>query len=102
MQLEKDVEGYLTRQAERLGGRCVKFIPDIDNGMPDRIVMLPGGVLVWVELKNGTSEEARKLQRMQHVKLRRLGQRVEVIRTKEEVDRLLLAFGKQAMKENKR
>ena len=51
VQLEKDVEGYLTRQVERLDGRCLKFIPDIDNGMPDRLVLLPGGITVWVELK---------------------------------------------------
>jgi len=92
MQLERDVESYLGRQVERLGGRCVKFIPDIDNGMPDRIVMLPRGVLIWVELKNGTEEEARKLQQMQHRKLRRLGQRVEVVQTKEAVDALLQEF----------
>lgn len=92
MQLERDVEGYLTRQVERLGGRCEKFIPDLENGFPDRIVMLPRGVLVWVETKNGEGEEARRLQKMQHLKLRRLGQRVEVIQTKEAVDRLLSEF----------
>lgn len=92
MQLERDVESYLTRSVERLGGRCVKFLPDVDNGMPDRIVMLPGGVLIWVELKNGTEEEARKLQQMQHRKLRRLGQWVEVVQTKEAVDALLQEF----------
>lgn len=92
MQLERDVESYLTRSVERLGGRCEKFIPDLSNGMPDRIVMLPGGVLIWVELKNGTEEEARKLQQMQHRKLRRLGQRVEVVQTKEAVDALLQEF----------
>ena len=92
MQLEKDVEGYLTRQVERLGGRCLKFIPDVDNGMPDRIVLLPGGITVWVELKNGEGETARRLQQMQHAKLRKLGQRVEVIQTKEAVDRLLLEY----------
>ncbi len=93
MQLEKDVEGYLTRQVERMHGRCLKFIPDVDNGMPDRLVLLPRGVVVWVELKNGTSEDARRLQKMQHAKLRRLGQRVEVIQTKEQVDCLLLEIG---------
>ena len=92
MQLEKDVESYLTGQVERIGGRCVKFIPDIDNGMPDRIVMLPGGVLIWVETKNGTTEQARKLQRMQHTKLRRLGQRVEVVQTKAQADELLRKY----------
>lgn len=92
MQLEKDVENYLGKQVGKRNGRCLKFIPDIDNGMPDRIVLLPGGTLIWVELKNGTGEQARKLQRMQHRKLRELGQRVEVIHTKEEVDRLMREF----------
>ena len=92
MHLEKDVEGYLTRQVERLGGKCLKFIPDIDNGMPDRLVLLPGGITVWVELKNGTSEDARRLQKMQHLKLRRLGQRVEVIQTTAAVDALLKEY----------
>ena len=92
MLLERDVESYLGRQVVRLGGRCDKFIPDQNNGMPDRIVMLPGGVLIWVETKRGETEDARKLQKMQHLKLRRLGQRVEVIHTKREVDALLSEF----------
>ena len=89
MILERDVESYLSRRVKQLGGRCDKFIPDNNNGMPDRIVMLPGGVLVWVETKRCDTEDARKLQKMQHRKLRRLGQRVEVIHTKEAVDALL-------------
>jgi hypothetical protein len=89
MQLEKDVEGYLRRQVEKRGGRCYKFIPDTDNGMPDRIILLPGGVLVWVETKNGDSEKARLLQRVQHRNLRELGQRVEIVHTKAQVDALM-------------
>lgn len=89
MILERDVEAYLTRQAKQMGGRCDKFIPDQNNGMPDRILMLPGGVLIWVELKRCDTEDARKLQKMQHRKLRKLGQRVEVVHTKEAADALL-------------
>ena len=94
MQLEKDVESYLGRQVKKMDGMCVKFIPDIENGFPDRIVLLPGGIVVWVETKNGTSEKARKLQRMQHRRLRLLGQRVEVVQTKEAADRLLQEYKK--------
>ena len=61
MQLERDVEGYLRRQVENRGGKCYKFIPDIDNGMPDRIIVLPGGILVWVETKKGEGETAKLL-----------------------------------------
>lgn len=94
MRLEKDVEAYLTRQVEKRGGMCKKYIPDIDNGMPDRIIMLPGGVLMWCELKNGESAQARKLQQLQHRKLKALGQRVEVVHTKEQVDKLMSEYDK--------
>lgn len=89
MQLERDVEGYLRRQVEKRGGKCYKFIPDTDNGMPDRIIVLPGGILVWVETKNGEDENARLLQRVQHRKLRAMGQRVEIVHTKAQADALL-------------
>ena len=94
MQLERDVESYLGKSVRRLGGRCVKFIPDEENGMPDRIVMLPGGVLIWVELKNGETEQARRLQNLQHKRLRDLGQRVEVVHTKAAVDELMREYMK--------
>lgn len=89
MQLERDVEGYLRRQVEKRGGKCYKFIPDIDNGMPDRIIVLPGGILVWVETKKGEGETARLLQQVQRRKLRSLGQRVEIAHAKGQVDALM-------------
>lgn len=86
---EREIEGYLRRRVEQAGGRCVKFIPDVDNGMPDRVVMLPGGVLLWVETKKPKGGKVSSLQREQHRRLRALGQRVEVVWTKEDADALL-------------
>ena len=86
---EREVEGYLRRRVEQAGGRCEKFLPDLDSGMPDRVVMLPGGVLVWVETKKPKGGRVTKLQRVQHDRLRALGQRVEVVWTKEQADELL-------------
>ena len=86
---ERDVESHLRRIVEARGGRCEKFIPDQDSGMPDRIVMLPGGVLVWVETKKPKGGSVRKLQEFQHARLRRLGQRVEVVWTKAQADALV-------------
>jgi hypothetical protein len=86
---EREIEGYLRRRVEKVGGRCVKFIPDVDNGMPDRVVMLPGGVLLWVETKKPKGGKVSSLQREQHRRLRALGQRVEVVWTKEDADALL-------------
>ena len=45
---ENEVEAYLRRQVEKLGGLCIKIPADYMRGIPDRIVLLPHGVLVWV------------------------------------------------------
>ena len=88
-QLENEVEGHLRRCVEKAGGLCVKFLPDFARGFPDRIVLLPGGVLVWVETKRPQGGVLSPVQKVQHVLLRRLGQRVEVVWTKDQADALI-------------
>ena len=88
-QLENEVEGHLRRRVEKVGGLCVKFLPDFARGFPDRIVLLPGGVLVWVETKRPQGGVLSPVQKVQHVLLRRLGQRVEVVWTKDQADDLI-------------
>ena len=87
--LERDVEAYLSTRVEQAGGLCVKFIPDLMRGMPDRIVLLPGGVLVWVELKKPRGGRVSELQKYRHKALRALGQAVEVCWTKADADRIV-------------
>lgn len=89
MELEKDVEGYLTRRVTEAGGMCVKFIPDQVAGMPDRIVMLPGGRMAWVEMKKPKGGTLSVIQKHRHRKLRSLGQVVYVCWTKAEADRIV-------------
>lgn len=86
---EREVESYLRRRVEELGGECVKFIPDDMPGYPDRIVMLPGGVLAWAETKKPKGGRVSKLQKFRHEQLRKLGQDVFVVWTKEEADALV-------------
>lgn len=88
-QLENEVEGHLRRRVEKAGGVCVKFLPDFARGFPDRIVLLPRGVLVWVETKRPQGGVLSPVQKVQHVLLRRLGQRVEVVWTKDQADDLI-------------
>lgn len=83
------MESYLRRKVESLGGICVKFLPDFARGFPDRIVILPGGVLVWVETKRPVGGKLDPAQNVAHVLLRRLGQRVELVWSNEDADRLL-------------
>ena len=88
-QLENEVEGHLRRRVEKAGGLCVKFLPDFARGFPDRIVLLPGGVLVWVETKRPQGGVLSPVQKVQHVLLRRPGQRVARAPTKDQADDLI-------------
>lgn len=50
-QLEKDIERKLCKAVERAGGHCLKWVCPGWAGVPDRIVLLPAGRIVFVELK---------------------------------------------------
>lgn len=49
--LEKDLERQLVRRVEAAGGMCLKWVCPGWDGVPDRIVLMPGGRLWFVELK---------------------------------------------------
>ena len=86
---ENEVEAYLRRQVEKLGGLCLKIPADYMRGIPDRIVLLPHGVLVWVETKRPSGGRVSGSQLVVHEMLRRLGQQVVIVWSKEEADELL-------------
>ena len=97
-QMESEVEGYLRKLVERRGGKCIKFLPDYARGFPDRLVLLPGGVLSWVETKRPQGGVLSPAQKVQHVMLRRLGQRVDVVWTKEQAEELMWELSKELAK----
>ena len=80
---ESAIEAAFCRRVESLGGevRKVKWLDR--NGAPDRVALADDGRLVWVELKqpNGVLSAQQKLE---HARLRRRGQRVDVVWTMEE------------------
>ena len=86
---EKAVERYLVVEVEKRGGECLKYTNANKAGYPDRLVMLPGGITAWAEVK-GTGIRPRPLQIERFKRLRQLGQRVSVVDCYDAVDRLLL------------
>jgi hypothetical protein len=86
--LERDVEKHLLKGVKKLGGRCIKLVPQFEEGLPDRMVLLPGKIVFFVELKKpgGVRSPAQKIQ---HKLLARLGHHVYVPDTKAEVDIIL-------------
>lgn len=85
---EKDIESYLVRKVKLLGGEAYKFSSPSRRGVPDRVVVLPSGTVLWVELKAG-GKQPTLLQSKEHARLQALGQRVVVVDSKEGVDALL-------------
>ena len=49
--LEKEIAAKLRRKVERLGGWCLKWVCPGWSGVPDRIILLPGGKAIFAELK---------------------------------------------------
>lgn len=75
---EKYIERTLVKAAKALGGRALKFYSGIETGYPDRLVMMPGGKIAWVELKS-KGEKPTKVQAIRHQELKDLGFQVRVI-----------------------
>lgn len=89
--MEKQIEKYLVNEIERLDGLCIKFPPLFFRGFPDRIVLLPGALIVFVEMKDKGKKPTR-VQLRAHDKLRSLGFRVEVLDSKESVNDFILTL----------
>ena len=86
--LEKDIEKILVSQIKKLGGRAYKWVSPGNDGVPDRIVILPGRPPTFVELKTDTGRLS-SLQRIQIKRLRELGQDVRILYGLQEVDGFL-------------
>lgn len=76
--LEKEVEKYLVREVKKIGGVSFKFISPGNAGVPDRIVILPMGKVLFVELKTDKGKLS-KLQTAQIRKISELGAEVKVL-----------------------
>ena len=70
--LEKDVEKRLIKPVRQLGGLCLKFETPGFTGVPDRIILLPGGRVLFVETKAPGKVERPRQEYVQGL-LRRLG-----------------------------
>jgi len=82
--LEKTIEKYFKEQLEKHGALVIKLNIYNFNGFPDRMILLPGERVFFAELKR-PGEKPRKLQGAVHRMLRKLGFRVYVIDSKEQI-----------------
>ena len=69
---EKDIEQQLVKAVKSMGGIAPKLVSPGFDGMPDRLVLLPGGRLAFVELK-APGRQLRPLQEKRKRQLQALG-----------------------------
>lgn len=85
---EKDIEIYLRDEVKKIGGIAYKFESPGNDGVPDRLVVLPLDRIYFVELK-APGKKPRPLQVRQMNRLEALGCDVRVIDSKQGVDQFI-------------
>ena len=86
--LEKDIEQKLVKAVRASGGMCPKFVSPGTNGVPDRIVLMTGGRMAFVEVK-APGRKPRPLQVFRIDQLRELGFAVYVLDSMEQIPEIL-------------
>ena len=87
---EKQIEQYLVRKVSQKGGIAYKFTSPGRRHVPDRIVLLPGGKVIFIECKR-PGAKATKAQEYELHRIRSLGSEAFVIDSKEKTDELILS-----------
>lgn len=87
---ENTVEHYLVARAKACGATVRKLAWVSHHGAPDRVLLFPGGKIMFVECKSDVGKLSRQ-QRLELDMLSRLGFITAVVSSKEEVDALLAA-----------
>lgn len=82
---EKVLERKLRDEVARRGGLAVKLYSAYNTGMPDRMVLMPGGRVWFVELKS-TGRKPTPLQRMTIDRWRGMGFDVSVVDSQQTLD----------------
>ncbi len=87
--VEKIIERKFVDEAKAAGGWAPKFTSPGTDGMPDRILLMPGGKIAFVEVKS-PGKKPRPLQLMRHAALRRLGFNVFVLDDPNQIQSIIM------------
>ena len=82
---ESAIEAYLRDRVKELGGKAYKFVSPGNTGVPDRLVCLPGGRVVFVELK-APGKKPTAMQLAQQRRLAELGFLVLTLDSKKKIN----------------
>lgn len=85
---ESSLEKRFVREIKKLGGKAPKWVSPGYRGVPDRLVILPGGRTIFVEMK-APGKPLSPLQAKWAVDLRKMGHQVFKIDSHEDIDRFI-------------
>lgn len=85
---EKQIEKKLRVEVGRLNGVAVKLQSQYYTGLPDRMILMPGGRIRFAEIKT-TGKKPTPRQKIVHQELRSLGFQVDVIDSEVGLQRFL-------------
>lgn len=85
---EKDIEQKFKKAIETHGGICLKLDPTTLVGIPDRLAILPGNHIAFIELK-APGKHPRPIQVHRHEQLRHLGCMVSTLDNPHDIESLI-------------
>ena len=88
---EKSIEAELKKAVTSMGGICAKWVSPGIDGVPDRIILFPGGRIGFVELK-APGQKMRPLQKKRKRQLESLGFLVFCVDGIEQIEEVLNAI----------
>ena len=86
---ESDVEAELVIRVTLAGGMAKKVQVIGERGFFDRLVILPGPRVIFVEVKRPQGGRVSPHQKQWHARCRSLGVEVALVRNSADIDRLL-------------
>ena len=86
--MERDIEKWMGKKIKKLGGLFMKWVSPGNDGVPDRIAIMPGGAIYFVELKTDKGR-TKKIQDWQIERLKKLGCDVRVVRGMDEAEKFI-------------
>ena len=84
-ELEDAIENRICKYAEGLGGLALKLVLSSERGFPDRTLLLPNGIIIFVEVKRPKCAKTYHMQIIWQGRLQRRGFRCEFVTSMEQV-----------------
>lgn len=89
---EGRVQKYAKERFEAIGGLVRKLSYESRAGAPDLLVILPGGIVWFVEVKKDESTKPDPHQIREHERIRKRGANVFVVGSFKQVDTLIAGY----------